>query len=396
VKNVIIIILLGLMGFGWFYLQPPSESPEVTPVPGSAVAPPAPVKVTTTSKAEKSPSQLLDEGLYKDALLKLEAVSAEAKNRDWTVMHIRALDGLGRREEGLKELAEVIEKSSGAQVSNLRLLQANMLIDEGKKDQAGEVLYKIFMEDASSSEAQEAVYKLKELWKPWLDSRDRDADLVRYNRVLSFLLQKAVDDGVLEECYALLTKMNGRIFFGPKAVEGIVSFHTVKYGENLSSIAKLYEVAPARIAQINGLKSWNEIRANQHLRVIKGNVRVIVEKRRFNMDVYLSGLFFKRYTIGIGKAGNTPSVITTVSRSMARNPPYTSPDTGELIGPDDVRNPIGTRWIGLDIGRGYGIHGTREPDSIGKDSSNGCIRMLNESVEEVYDYVMVGDEVEIR
>jgi lipoprotein-anchoring transpeptidase ErfK/SrfK len=155
-------------------------------------------------------------------------------------------------------------------------------------------------------------------------------------------------------------------------------------------------VAPARIAQVNDLRSWNAIRANQTLRIIKGRVSIVVDKVRFNMDVFLNGYFFKRYGVGLGRGGNTPTALTSVSRSMARNPSYTVPETGELISAKDQRNPIGTRWIGLEIGRGFGIHGTREPDSIGKESSNGCIRMINEDVEELYDYIMVGDEVDIR
>ena len=394
-KKAIVIVLIGVGLGAWYFLRPTAaptlavQQPEVNP------APKTPSASVQANKSEWTATQMLEQGLFKDALAKLEATPVELQNKDWRLQHIRALDGLGRREEGLKELGEMLEKTKGSQQNSLLILQSNMLMDEGKKDLAGDVLYKIFSGDSSSTEAQEAAYKLKDLWKPWLEARDRDLDLPRYNKVLSFLLQKAVDDGILKECYELLTKINTRIFFGPKAIEGLVCFHTVKYGENLSSIAKSYDVAPARLSRINGLKS-DAIRANQHLRVIKGRARIVVDKRRFNMDVYINGYFYKHFGVGIGKSGNTPSVITTVSRSMARNPPYTIPETGELVGPEDVRNPIGTRWIALDIGRGYGIHGTREPETIGTESSNGCVRLINEHVEELYDFVMVGDEVEIR
>jgi lipoprotein-anchoring transpeptidase ErfK/SrfK len=144
------------------------------------------------------------------------------------------------------------------------------------------------------------------------------------------------------------------------------------------------------------LKSRNAIRAGQVLRIIKGRLKMVVDKKRFNMDVYLDGLFFKRYPVGLGRGGNTPVVVTQLSRSMAKNPDYTHPDTGELIENNDQRNPIGSRWAGLAMGRGYGVHGTREPDSIGKESSNGCVRMLNEDIEYLYDFMMVGDEVIIK
>jgi lipoprotein-anchoring transpeptidase ErfK/SrfK len=271
-----------------------------------------------------------------------------------------------------------------------------LLQDEGDRDSAGDVLYQLFTEYPEAPEIQEAVYRLKDLWKPWLDSRSKDEELIKFNKVLSWLVERAVDETILQECYELLGRINARVFRGSRPIEGLLAFHTVQYGENLSSIAKKYGVAPARIAQINGLRSWNAIRAKQTLRVIKGRIRMVVDKNRFNMDVFIEGHFFKRYGVGIGRGGNTPTAITSVSRSMARNPSYTVPETGELISPDSPKNPIGTRWIGLDIGRGFGIHGTIEPESIGKESSNGCIRLKNEDVEELYDYVMVGDEVQIR
>ncbi|HLS88245.1 MAG TPA: L,D-transpeptidase [Sphingobacteriaceae bacterium] len=60
-------------------------------------------------------------------------------------------------------------------------------------------------------------------------------------------------------------------------------------------------------------------------------------------------------------------------------------------GPD---NPIGSRWLGLDL-PGYGIHGTNNPDSIGLPVSLGCIRLLPGHVEELFDRTMIGTPVDI-
>lgn len=60
-------------------------------------------------------------------------------------------------------------------------------------------------------------------------------------------------------------------------------------------------------------------------------------------------------------------------------------------------NPLGTRWIGFDAkntdGRIYGIHGTNRPESIGKYISQGCIRMTNEDVEQLYEQAPIGMKV---
>jgi hypothetical protein len=50
--------------------------------------------------------------------------------------------------------------------------------------------------------------------------------------------------------------------------------------------------------------------------------------------------------------------------------------------------------MGLSIA-GYGIHGTNEPNSIGKAASHGCIRMARKDLEEFYELVEVGDTVEL-
>jgi lipoprotein-anchoring transpeptidase ErfK/SrfK len=62
--------------------------------------------------------------------------------------------------------------------------------------------------------------------------------------------------------------------------------------------------------------------------------------------------------------------------------------------PPGKANPLGTRWMGLSK-KGYGIHGTNVPSSIGHNASHGCIRMRNRDVEELFTIVAVGDRVEL-
>jgi len=63
--------------------------------------------------------------------------------------------------------------------------------------------------------------------------------------------------------------------------------------------------------------------------------------------------------------------------------------------PPGKSNPLGNRWMGLDKA-GYGIHGTNDPNSIGKAVSHGCIRMAKQDVEELFKLAQVGDVVEIH
>jgi hypothetical protein len=105
-----------------------------------------------------------------------------------------------------------------------------------------------------------------------------------------------------------------------------------------------------------------------------------------------SGQVKKVYPVAVGK-DSTPSP-TGFFKIVARvtDPAYYH--EGKVIAPGP-RNPLGTRWMGLGY-KGYGIHGTNAPNSIGKAASHGCIRMEKRDLEELFALVKVGDEVEIR
>ncbi|MBM7855199.1 LysM repeat protein [Desulfohalotomaculum tongense] len=77
--------------------------------------------------------------------------------------------------------------------------------------------------------------------------------------------------------------------------------------------------------------------------------------------------------------------------------PTTPTPTGQYKVATKIYHPgkeLGTRWIGLSIPDGnYGIHGTNKPSSIGKAVSNGCIRMYNKDIEELFPRVNIGTPV---
>jgi lipoprotein-anchoring transpeptidase ErfK/SrfK len=104
------------------------------------------------------------------------------------------------------------------------------------------------------------------------------------------------------------------------------------------------------------------------------------------------GKVVKVYPVAVGSSATpSPSGEFRV-RERITNPTYYAP--GNVIGPGKS-NPLGTRWIGLGQ-RGYGIHGTNEPRSIGKRASHGCIRMKQADVEELFELVRAGDLVELH
>jgi lipoprotein-anchoring transpeptidase ErfK/SrfK len=112
-----------------------------------------------------------------------------------------------------------------------------------------------------------------------------------------------------------------------------------------------------------------------------------------------------RYGVGVGKAGLNYRGAAVIERKVewpswkptpemiARNPGYARYAAGMPGGPT---NPLGARALYLyrnGIDTAFRIHGTTEPDSIGRSVSNGCIRMLNAHVIDLYDRVPLGTKV---
>jgi lipoprotein-anchoring transpeptidase ErfK/SrfK len=120
--------------------------------------------------------------------------------------------------------------------------------------------------------------------------------------------------------------------------------------------------------------------------------QVIVSIPDCKLALLEGGRLVKVYPVAVG-AEVTPSPtgqFSIVSRVV--NPTYSH--KGKVIAPGP-RNPLGSRWMGLSQ-KGYGIHGTNAPKSIGKAASHGCIRMAKADLEELFQIVRVGDTVEIR
>ena len=100
----------------------------------------------------------------------------------------------------------------------------------------------------------------------------------------------------------------------------------------------------------------------------------------------------KIYSVAVGKE-STPSPTGTFKIvNRVTDPTYYH--KGQIVEPGP-QNPVGTRWIGLSQ-KGYGIHGTNAPRSIGKAASHGCIRMGRKDLEELFSMVRPGDVVEIH
>ncbi len=166
--------------------------------------------------------------------------------------------------------------------------------------------------------------------------------------------------------------------------------YTVKPGDQLRVVGQRYKLSWEYLAKLNHVDP-KKIRMGQKLKVVPGPFAAAVFLDRYELIIHLNGSFVKSYRVGVGKDGTTPLGTFTVKNKMV-DPTYYGSEG--VIAHDDPKNPLGERWV--DIGDSYGIHGTIDPESIGKNESRGCIRMLNSEVEEVYDFLVIGSEVKIQ
>ncbi|MGL4404454.1 MAG: L,D-transpeptidase [Notoacmeibacter sp.] len=136
---------------------------------------------------------------------------------------------------------------------------------------------------------------------------------------------------------------------------------------------------------------------------------IIVETSNHFLYLMLSPTEALRYGIGVGKAGLAFKGQATIARKaewpswrptdnmIARSPQKYARFANGM--PGGAKNPLGARALYLYRGKRdtlYRIHGTTQPSSIGKSVSNGCIRMINDHVIDLYNRVPIGSIVVVK
>lgn len=286
-------------------------------------------------------------------------------------------------------------------VQKLRILLA--------KNEEDIVLYKkdiIFHSDESREESKKNTEKPKTVENP-AEKKQKTSGLEIIDKYLNegkkYEARNVLSDIFLnkkmpekqKEIKDRLDKLNEELIFSP-LYSPDAAMYTVQAGDVLARIARQFNTNYELIMKING-KPNAKLNVGEKLKILTGKTRILVSKNDFTLTLLLNGYYVKQYRIGIGKNDKTP-VGTFEIKNKMKEPTWYSP-FGGVYPYGHKENILGTRWIGLkdkpDI-CGYGIHGTTLPESIGTASSNGCIRMVNTDVEELYDFVTLDTEIVIQ
>ncbi len=205
----------------------------------------------------------------------------------------------------------------------------------------------------------------------------------------------------LDTARTMLAEVNQTVVFSGRrfADDKFGGTYKVQPGDRLQRIAAEHDVTWELLCRINGMTDPKRLRAGATIKVIRGPFHAVVNKRDFRLDLYLGApggpgsVYVRSLPVGLGRDDSTPTGKWLVAPdNKLKNPKFWGAAELSPMEADDPKNPLGEFWLGL-VGtegqavgsEGYGIHGTLEPDSIGKQASHGCIRLRNGDIDLVYE-----------
>ncbi len=222
----------------------------------------------------------------------------------------------------------------------------------------------------------------------------------------SLLRSGSLTDSEAAQARGVLTDISDNLVFSKeiKANDPFAIEYIIRGGDTLSGIVQKMglQVNWRFIQRINDIPQASGIRPGQNIKLITGPFHAKVDKDTYRIDLYQGDgneqVFVRSFRVGLGEFNSTPTGLFKVRKnSKLVNPTWVNPRTREFFSADNPMNPIGERWIGLegveertmDLS-GLGIHGTIEPNTIGTQSSMGCIRMGSSDITQVYEMLAEG------
>jgi len=204
----------------------------------------------------------------------------------------------------------------------------------------------------------------------------------------------------------LLGQISEKMIFSPLRFneDPFAGKYTVQKGDILAKIAASNNITTTFLARINRISDPRKVRLGATLKTIKGPFHAIVTKHAFTMDIFLGepnkpgALLVLSLPVGLGRDDSTPTGVWMCEpHQKLKNPTYFSPRGDGVIEAGDPKNPLGGYWIGLtgldghaSGKKSYGVHGTIDAESIGTQSSLGCIRLRREDIALVFDLLVDG------
>ncbi len=190
-----------------------------------------------------------------------------------------------------------------------------------------------------------------------------------------------------------------------------IARHTLQKGELPGSIARRFHVGAGLLPRLNAGYDERRLSAGRELRLLDlsdSSLRLVVDRERHRLAAWRrapdgsSWILLAYIPVGLGAPETpTPSGTTRVVERVL-DPPWTDPVSHQTFPPGDPGNLLGGYWMRLEeagIGKqGIGLHGFTGADPsdwLGKDASNGCVRLLQDDMDRMFHLALEGTPVQL-
>lgn len=170
--------------------------------------------------------------------------------------------------------------------------------------------------------------------------------------------------------------------------------YVLQKGDTLDRLKRKFKVSPEVIMGINRIPDARRLTIGRRIKIPHLEFSIVVNKADNTLTLYNHGKFFKKYIVRTGQTDNlTPNGDFHILNKM-KDPPWRNPKDGMSYKGGEPGNELGSRWMGF-MGVNVGIHEASDPNTLGKYTSNGCVGMKREDVEELYNLVPSGTPLKV-
>ena len=280
-------------------------------------------------------------------------------------------------------LVSCSKRETEVEVARPDLKSAKVMITEDRLDEAKDKINEVASEFPDAAMLGEIYFNLAK-------SYEKKGERVKALDIYQLILNNYQNVDNILEVQEKVGRFNIEILFSPIIADRDV-LYDVEPGDTLSKIARKFKTTVDLIKISNSLEN-DTIRAHSKLKVSKARYKILIDKSQNLLTLLFDDdKMVKTYSVSTGENNSTPVGTFTIVNKIKDPVWYTE---GAIVPAESPDNILGSRWLGFSA-KGYGIHGTVDPDTLGRQATRGCVRMLNSNVEELYVIVPVRTMVTI-
>ncbi|MCX7049352.1 MAG: L,D-transpeptidase family protein [Candidatus Sumerlaeota bacterium] len=329
---------------------------------------------------------LAKQGEYEKALEIVEKLPAQAKGSTLVpnveIARIEILVKLGRDADAAKYSEEFIQRFASSPMAALpRAVLGRAALARGEKDKARqyfETALKDAKDDPQGPAAVRATLGLANIMAA-------DGVLIGAKKQIEALMKLPLEPQIKDEVENELGSVNIKLLYGRETSDKDI-VHEMQSGDSIGDLSKKYNVPMTVLIKKNSILDPRKMGLGRRIIIPIHEFSIEVDRFSNTLTVKDKGELFKKYRVRTGGDNYMTPEGDFEIKSKKENPTWSDPKTAIRYPGGDPHNELGTRWMSF-MGARLGIHGTIHPDSIGLYSSNGCVGMAKEDVEELYDYI---------